>query len=171
MDVYEAISTRKSVRAFKERDVPEEVITRVLDAARKAPSANNIQEWRFVVIRDHETREKISQAACGQRFIATAPVVLACCADTDDHIMTCNQRAYPIDVAIAVDHIALCASAEGLGTCWVGAFYEDQVKKILGIPPRIRVVILMPLGYPQDPAPVSKFRLPLEKIVKYERWK
>jgi len=170
MDVYEAISTRKSVRAFKERDVPEEVITRVLDAARKAPSANNSQEWRFVVIRDHETREKISQAACGQRFIATAPVVIACCADTDDRIMTCNQRAYPINVAIAVDHITLCASAEGLGTCWVGAFYEDHVKEILGIPPHIRVVILIPLGYPQDPAPVSKFRLPLEEIVKYERW-
>jgi len=170
MDVYEAITTRKSVRAFKERDVPEEVITRLLDAARKAPSASNSQEWRFVVIRDPETREKISQAACGQSFIASAPVVLACCADTDDHVMTCNKRAYPIDVAIAIDHITLCASAEGLGTCWVGAFYEDQVKEILGIPPHIRVVILLPIGYPQNLAPVSKFRLPLEKIVKYERW-
>ena len=170
MDVYEAITTRKSVRAFKERDVPEEVMTRLLDAARKAPSANNSQEWRFVVIRDPETREKISEAACGQRFIATAPVVLACCADTDEHVMTCNQRAYTIDVAIAIDHITLCASAEGLGTCWVGAFYEDQVKEILGIPPHIRVVMLLPVGYPQNLAPVAKYRLPLEKIVKYERW-
>jgi len=84
--------------------------------------------------------------------------------------MTCNQRCYPIDVAIAIDHITLCASAEGLGTCWIGAFYEDQVKEILGIPPRIRVVILLPIGYPQDPTPVVKSRLPLEKIAKYERW-
>ena len=170
MDVYEAISVRKSVRAFKAKDVPEDVMTRLLEAARRAPSANNLQEWRFVVIRNPDTRERISQAACGQSFIATAPVVLACCAETNDHIMTCNQRSYPIDVAIAVDHITLCASAEGLGTCWIGAFYEDQVKDILGIPPHIRVVILLPIGYPQDPTLVKKYRLPLEKIVKYERW-
>ena len=170
MDVYEAISVRKSVRAFKAKDVPEDVMTRLLEAARRAPSANNLQEWRFVVIRNPDTRERISQAACGQSFIATAPVVLACCAETNDHIMTCNQRSYPIDVAIAVDHITLCASAEGLGTCWIGAFYEDQVKEILSIPPHIRVVTLLPIGYPQDPTLVEKYRLPLEKIVKYERW-
>lgn len=170
MDVYEAISVRKSVRAFKGKEVPGDVITRLLGAAQRAPSANNSQEWRFVVVRNPETREKISQAACGQKFIATAPVVLACCAETDDHIMTCNQRSYPIDVAIAIDHITLCATAEGLGTCWIGAFYEDQVKEILGIPPHIRVVILLPIGYPQDPTPVEKYRLPLEKIVKYDRW-
>jgi len=170
MDVYEAISVRKSVRAFKAKDVPEDVMTRLLEAARRAPSANNLQEWRFVVVRNPDTRQKISQAACGQSFIATAPVVLACCAETNDHIMTCNQRSYPIDVAIAVDHITLCASAEGLGTCWIGAFYEDQVKDILSIPPHIRVVTLLPIGYPQDPTLVEKYRLPLEKIVKYERW-
>ena len=170
MDVYKAITTRKSVRAFKDKGVPEDVLTRVLDAARMAPSASNSQEWRFVVVRDPETRKKISKAACGQRFIATAPVVLACCAETDEHVMTCNQRAYPIDVAIAIDHITLCASAEGLGTCWIGAFYEDQVKEILGIPSRIRVVMLLPVGYPQNPAPVAKYRLPLEEIVKYDRW-
>jgi len=170
MDVYEAISVRKSVRAFKAKDVPEDVMTRLLEAARRAPSANNLQEWRFVVIRNPDTRERISQAACGQSFIATAPVVLACCAEADDHIMTCNQHSYPIDVAIAVDHITLCASAEGLGTCWIGAFYEDQVKEILSIPPHIHVVTLLPIGYPQNPTPVEKYRLPLEKIVKYERW-
>ncbi len=170
MDVYEAISVRKSVRAFKAKDVPGAVMTRLLEAARRAPSANNLQEWRFVVIRNPDTRERISQAACGQSFIATAPVVLACCAEADDHIMTCNQHSYPIDVAIAVDHITLCASAEGLGTCWIGAFYEDQVKEILSIPPHIHVVTLLPIGYPQNPTPVEKYRLPLEKIVKYERW-
>jgi len=171
MDVYEAISVRKSVRAFKAKDVPEDVMTRLLEAARRAPSANNLQEWRFVVIRNPDTRERISQAACGQSFIATAPVVLACCAEADDHIMTCNQHSYPIDVAIAVDHITLCASAEGLGTCWIGAFYEDQVKEILSIPPHIHVVTLLPIGYPQNPTPVEKYRLPIEKIVKYERWR
>ena len=168
--VYEAISARKSVRVFRDEDVSEAVITRLLEAARSAPSANNLQEWRFVVVRNPETRKKLSQAARGQKFVATAPVVFACCAETDNHVMTCGQLSYPIDVAIATDHITLCATAEGLGTCWIGAFYEDKVKKILGIPLQMRVVALLPIGYPQDPTPVIKNRLPLEKIVKYEMW-
>ena len=170
MDVYEAISTRKSVRQFQEKDVPEEVVTRLLEAARLAPSANNRQEWRFVVVRDAQTRKALSEAACGQKFVGEAPVVLACCAQSDEHVMTCKQLCYPIDVAIAIDHITLCAAAEGLGTCWIGAFHEDRVKEILGIPPEVRVVGLLPVGYPVDPSPVEKSRLPLESIVKYERW-
>ncbi len=170
MDVYEAIRARKSVRAYLDKDVPEEVLLRLLEAARLAPSAKNLQEWRFVVVRDPRTREKLARAARNQAFVAQAPVVLACCAETDGHVMTCGQACYPIDVAIAVDHITLCAVAEGLGTCWIGAFFEDQVKEILGIPPRIRVVELLTLGYPQDPSPVPKRRLPLEKIVRWERW-
>ena len=170
MDVYKAISLRKSVRAFQEKDVPEIIITRLLEAARIAPSASNRQEWRFVVVRDVDTRKRLSQAACRQKFIAEAPVVLACCAETDDHVMACGQLCYPIDVAIAIDHITLCAVAEGLGTCWIGAFHEDQVKEILGIPPSVRVVELLPLGYPKDPAPVKKSRLPMAQLVQYERW-
>lgn len=170
MDVYDAIHTRKSVRVFLDRDVNDTVLMRLLSAARLAPSAKNFQEWRFVVIRDPETRRQLAQAARGQKFVGEAPVVLACCAETDGHVMTCGQLCYPIDVAIAIDHITLCAAAEGLGTCWIGAFYEDQVKEILGIPPEIRVVQLLPIGYPADPTPVEKRRLPLETILKYERW-
>jgi nitroreductase len=84
--------------------------------------------------------------------------------------MPCGQLSYTVDVSIAVDHLTLCAVAEGLGTCWIGAFDEGQVKEILSIPPEIRVVALTPLGYPQDPAPARKSRLPLEEIVKFERW-
>ena len=170
MDVYTAISTRKSVRAFQDRDVPQEIMARVLAAVRLAPSASNRQEWRFVVVRDPETRQRLARAAYRQRFVGEAPVVIACCAETDGHIMDCGQACYPIDVAIAIDHLTLCATAEGLGTCWIGKFDEGQVREILGIPPHIRVVELLPLGYPQDPAPVRKSRLPLETIVKYEHW-
>lgn len=171
MDVFEAIMTRKSVRAFKSDEVPDEVLARILDAARHAPSANNFQEWRFVVVRNPETRKKISDAACRQTFVGMAPVVLACCAETHNHVMTCGQLSYPIDVALAVDHITLCAAAEGLGTCWIGAFYENQVREILGIPPEVRVVALLPLGYPKDPSPVRKHRLSIEEIVSYDIWK
>ena len=169
MDVYEAIATRKSVRAFADRDVPEAVMSRLLEAARLAPSASNRQEWRFVVVRDKPTRQKLMEAAKGQRFVGQAPVVIACCAETDQHVMTCGQKCYPIDVAIAIDHMTLVAVEEGLGTCWIGAFYANQVREILGIPEDVPVVELLTLGYPAAiPKPSS--RLPLEEIVKYERW-
>jgi nitroreductase len=142
----------------------------LLEAARLAPSAGNRQEWRFVVVRDGGARKRLSLASSVQSFVAEAPVILACCAETDGHVMTCGQPCYPIDVAIAVDHVMLCAAAEGLGSCWIGAFREDQVKKILQIPPHIRVVALLLLGYPRDPSPVSKRRLPLADIVRYEHW-
>jgi len=170
MDVYEAIAARKSVRSFREKDVPEDVLTRLLGAARLAPSASNRQEWRFVAVRDPATRRKLAAAARNQRFVGEAPVVLACCAETDGHVMSCGQACYPIDVAIAIDHITLCAVAEGLGTCWIGAFDEAQVKTILGIPAGIRVVELLPIGYPKDPAPAAKNRLPLETVAMRERW-
>ena len=170
MNVYTAISRRKSVRAFQDRDVPETILTRLLEATRLAPSASNRQEWRFVVARDPDTRKRLARAANGQRFVGEAPVVIACCAETDGHVMLGGLACFPIDVAIAVDHLTLCAAAEGLGTCWIGAFNPGQVKEILGIPPGIRVVALLPVGYPKDPAPVEKSRLPLESIVKYEHW-
>jgi nitroreductase len=170
MDVYEAIAARKSVRAYDDREVPEDVLRRIFEAVRLAPSASNRQEWRFVVVRDPGVRKKLARAANAQEFVGQAPVVVACCAETDGHIMPCGQLSYPIDVAIAIDHLTLCAVAEGLGTCWIGAFDEGQVKEILGIPAEIRVVELMPLGYPRNPGPVSKFRLPLAKILKWGRW-
>ena len=170
MDVYEAIVRRKSVRSFKDEEVSEEIISRLLEAARLAPSASNRQEWRFIVVRDQVMRSNLAEAARGQKFVGEAPVVLACCAETDEHVMACGQLCYPIDVAIAMDHITLCAALEGMGTCWIGAFDEDQVKKLLGISSAVRVVGLLPIGYPTDPSSVKKKRLPLEEIVKYERW-
>jgi nitroreductase len=170
MDVYEAIYLRKSVRSYQDRAVPEDILLKILDAARHAPSASNRQEWRFVVVRDETKRAQLAQAAFEQRFVSQAPLVLVCCAQTDNHVMSCGQICYPIDVAIAVDHLTLCAAAEGLGTCWIGAFSEQGVRKILGIPESIRVVALLPLGYPKDPSPAVKRRLTLEKIVKHDRW-
>ncbi|MBN1142440.1 MAG: nitroreductase family protein [Deltaproteobacteria bacterium] len=170
MDIYQAIAARRSVRAFLDRELPEEVLNRLLEAARLAPSAKNFQEWRFVVVRERTMRQQLARAAKGQSFVGEAPVVLACCAETEGYVMTCGQLCYPIDLAIVVDHITLCAAAEGLGTCWIGAFYEEEVKKLLRIPPQIRVVSLLPIGYPADTAPASKNRLPLAKIVHRETW-
>jgi nitroreductase len=170
MDVFEAIAVRKSVRAFLDKPVGEDVLEKILDAARLAPSARNAQEWRFVVVSDRTVRQKIASEAARQPFIGTAGILLACCAITDGRIMRCGQPAYPIDVAIAMDHLSLAAAALGLGTCWIGSFDEELVRRFLGIEPGVRVVQLMPLGYPADPAPVPKSRLSLGEIVHRERW-
>ncbi len=170
MDVFEAIAARKSVRAFLDRPVEEDALKKILDAARRAPSARNGQEWRFVVVQDRSMKARIATEAARQPFIGTAGVLLVCCAQTDGRVMRCGQAAYPIDVAIAMDHLTLAATALGLGTCWIGSFDETLVKQALGIPAEVRVVQLMPLGYPVDLSPVAKGRLRLEEIVHREAW-
>jgi nitroreductase len=170
LSVLDAIRTRKSVRLFLDRPVEQEKLDQVLEAARLAPSASNRQEWRFVVVRQPETRKLLAGIAASQGHVCKAPLVIVACADTDEHIMQNGQLCYPIDVAIALDHLSLAAVELGLGTCWVGAFDEDKVRQLLDIPSRIRVVLLMPLGYPADLSPVEKMRMQIDKIVKYEHW-
>ncbi len=170
MKIIRQIQERYSVRAYQKRPVEKEKLSAVLTAARLAPSARNSQEWRFVVVQEAARRQQLSVAANNQAFVGTAPVVIACCSTNTDYIMRGGQLAYPIDLAIAIDHMTLQAVAEGLGTCWIGSFYEDQVKALLEIPATIRVVALLTLGYPQD-APQPKKRLPLSGIVCHERWK
>jgi nitroreductase len=170
MDIYQVIRLRKAVRSYQDRQVDRETLERVLGAARLAPSARNMQEWRFVVATERETRDALKQAANNQSFVGEAPVVIAGCALKSDHVMRCGQPSYPIDVAIATDHLVLAAAAEGLGTCWIGAFDEAEVRRILHIPSEVRVVELLTLGYPTDPAPVDKNRLSLKEIVRWERW-
>jgi nitroreductase len=169
MNVMEAIRTRRSIRKYAKKEVEDEKLKKILEAGRLAPSAGNRQEWRYVIVKDPKTREKLSEAALGQKFVAEAPIVIVACAQTDGHIMACGQPSYPIDVAISIDHMTLVAVEEGLGTCWIGAFKEDKVKKILGIPEEIRVVELLTLGYPEFIPPPSP-RKNLEEIVMYEKW-
>jgi nitroreductase len=170
LDIADAIRIRKSVRSYLNKAVEKEKLTAILEAGRLAPSASNRQEWRFVVVKDGEIRRKIAEAANNQRFVREAPVVIAACAETDGHVMGGGQACYPIDVAIALDHMTLAAVELGLGTCWIGAFDEYRVKQILRVPAEIRVVALMPLGYPSDASAVHKKRKAFDEIVKYEHW-
>ena len=170
MTVEDAIKNRHSVRSYSDIAVEVEKIQQVLEAGRLAPSASNRQEWRFIVVTDKNKKVQLAEAAAGQKFIGTAPCVIACCAETDFHEMKCGQMTYPIDLAIAIDHMTLRAVELGLGTCWIGAFYEDKVKKILNIPEEIRVVELLPLGYPADKGQPRKNRHDMDKIVFYENW-
>jgi nitroreductase len=169
MEVYEAVRTRKSVRSYRDRPVEQDKLDRILDAARLAPSASNRQEWRFVVVRDASKRRELA-AAARQPFIGEAPVIVVCCAETDHHRMRCGHECFLVDVSIAIDHATLAAVAEGLGTCWIGAFKTDEVRRLLHIPRAVEVVGLLPLGYPTDPAPVTKDRRPISDMVRYDSW-
>jgi nitroreductase len=168
MDLMDAIRARRSIRNYLDRPVEEEKLLAVLEAGRLAPSAKNMQDWKFIVVRDAATRQKLAGAARDQLFVGQAPVVIAACG-TSDLVMTCGQPAYAIDVAIALDHMTLAAAALDLGTCWIGAFYEDRVKEILGVPQEIRVVALLPLGYPAE-RPAPRPRKSLDEVVTWEHW-
>ncbi|KCZ71250.1 nitroreductase [Candidatus Methanoperedens nitroreducens] len=169
MDVLKAIQLRRSIRAYDSREVEEDKLVRILESGRLSPSASNRQERRFIVIKDANTRKLLCEAARNQRFVAEAPVVIAACSVESEYVMLCGQPAYPIDTAIAVDHMTLQAVEEGLGSCWIGAFDEKRVKEILNIPDEVRVVALLPLGYPSViPRPTS--RKSLDEIVIWEKW-
>ena len=170
MDVFSAIRKRRSIRNYLKKEVEEDKLSLVLGAARDAPSAANRQEWRFIVVKDKAAKVKLCQAAKNQEFVNAAPVIIVCCAQTDNHIMTCGQACYVIDLAIAIDHMTLAAVELGLGTCWIGAFYAEEVKKILNIPDDIRVVEMLALGYPAKEPSNPKNRLELEDIVFFEKW-
>jgi len=169
MDLFETVAARRSIRRYQNKPVEKEKLTRILEAARLAPSADNRQEWRFVVIQERRTIEKLGDAVCGQRFVTKAPVVIACCSVQSEYILKCGHPAYAIDIGIAGGHMTLAAAALGLGTCWIGDFYEDQVREILNIPDSVRVVELLTLGYPEE-KPSARPRKDLSEIVYYEKW-
>lgn len=154
MDVFEAIKGRRSIREFTKQDVPKDSVEKIIDAARMAPSAGNIQPWEFVVVRDSQTKRKIAEAALDQMFIATAPVVIIVCAHLRRSAQGYGSRGEKLyviqDTAAATENILLVAYVLGLGTCWIGAFEEDKVKEILELPLEVRPVAIIPIGYPAE---------------------
>lgn len=169
MDVFSTVKGRKSIRAYSSRDIEDEKLKLVLEAGRLAPSANNRQEWKFIVVKNPETRKRLVEAAGGQSFLGEAPVVLVACGTEASKVMSCGQYAYTIDVSIALSFMILEAWEQGLGTCWLGHFNEEKVKEILNIPREVRVVAMTPLGYPAE-NPAARSRKSLSEIISYERY-
>lgn len=180
MELIEVIKARHSVREFSQRPVEEEKIGYILDAARLAPSAANKQCWRFIVIKQKETIEKIAKTSVINRWLKTSPVIIVCCADPTESVTMNSLDYYPIDAAIAIEHLILAATDVGLGTCWIAGFQEEKVKELLEIPKRIRIIALTPVGYPVEKKGVveqitktllkAKKRKTLDELVHYEQW-
>jgi len=168
MTVIEPIRKRYSCRAYRDIAVEQEKLDSVFEAARLAPSAKNMQDWRFVVVTDKEKKRKLAKAASNQMFLENAGVIIAACSNSD-YVMRCGQAIGPINVAIALEHVCLQAVELGLATCWIGSFYPEKVRAILDIPEDVAVIELMALGYPADERKEPR-RERIEKIICYEKW-
>lgn len=163
---------RTSIRDFKPDTLDDETVAEGLRIANLAPSAGNLQAREFIVVRNAHTRRTLAQAAYGQDFVGTAPVVIVCCANLEriEHYGERGRSLYCLqDVAAAVENMALYLHSKGLGSVWVGAFDENKAREAVGAPRHIRPVALVPMGYPAEKG-VRKRRLPLESIVHWEKW-
>lgn len=184
MSVLEIIKSRKSIRKYSSKEIEYEKLAAILEAGRLAPSWKNKQCWKFILVKN---KEKIHQLALKAGFISKAnffikdaPVVIAVCANPKDSGFMNGQHYYLVDSAIAFQQMMLAAWEMGIGSCWLGAFNEKNVKKILQIPENIKVVALSPFGYPAEKDGLyakavktfagSKNRKSLDEIVRYEKW-
>ena len=147
MDFYDVVKNRKSIRKYTTQKIPEDVLKRVLEAARWAPSWGNKQCWRYIVVDDPAV---MSNIVTGVAKSFNAPMLIVVCADPEQSGHKDGKEYYLVDAAISFEHLVLAAAAEGLGTCWLGGmFNEADVKRHLSIPDKIRVVAITPLGYPE----------------------
>ncbi len=171
MDFYDVIRKRLSVRSYKPDPVPEDVLNRILEAGRLAPSAKNFQPWKFIVVKDPAVRQALVPACKGQGSVGQAPVVICGCAIEEQAWkgMGGYWSAEAVDTTLALEHMILAAAAEGLGTCWIGAFLEAEVKKVLAIPEGVKPIALTPLGSPAVEAK-PRPRKPISEIVCVDRW-
>lgn len=150
MEFQDVIRTRRSVREFSDREVSDNVLRDILNAARIAPSGSNRQPWKFIVIRDPARKHRMVEICEDQAFIAEAPVVIVACGRD----IKFNRGGYMgamsmlVDVSIAFDHLILAAREKGLGTCWIGSFDNAEAKEFLKVPKDYEVVAITPLGYP-----------------------
>jgi nitroreductase len=169
MEVLPEILQRRSIRSFTSQTVDKDQLERILEAGRLAPSAKNRQEWRFVVMQKKEVRERIMGAAFGQDYVGQAPVIIAVCTTNIDYRMPNGQLSYPIDLAFASCQIVLQAVHEGLGTCCISTFDEQEVRDILTAPFSMRVVLLILVGH-HEALPEPSPRKTLKQISGREHW-
>jgi nitroreductase len=164
MDVLEAIRVRRSIRKYRPEPIPKDKLETILEAARLAPSAANRQPWRFIVVQQEERKKDVAKAANDQTFLGDAGAIVVAVSDPEK-----SARWHEKDTMIALEHMVLEATALAYGTCWIASFDEDEVKSLLKIPARMKVVALLPIGVP-DEKPAARQRKELSEIVFKEEW-
>jgi nitroreductase len=168
------VKRRAMIRAYKSDPVPEEKIQRLLEYAVRAPSAGNLQPWEFIVVKNPETRARLAKAAFDQTAVATAPVIIATCANIQRAGSRYGARGsfYSlVDTSFASLLILLGAVEQDLGACFVGAYNPAEVAKLFALPDHVRPVGLITIGYPAEPPrKPGTPRIPLSKLVHAEKW-
>jgi len=162
MNVIDAIRARRSIRKYESKPIPKDVLEDLLNAARLAPSANNLQRWRIVVVTDEKLKDSLVSVSGGQKFVGECSAYLLGVAEPGAYYSG-------VDMTIAFDHLSLRAVELGLGTCWIGDFEPEKVKEILGIPKEREVIVCMTLGYPAT-SPAARKRKDLPALFFRERW-
>jgi nitroreductase len=172
MELVESIEARVSIRSFTEEDVPEKIVNEALRLAILAPSAGNLQARDFIVVRNGLSKKRLAKAAFGQAFIEEAPVNIVVCAN-QNRIRNYGTRGAQLyclqDSAAAIEHILLYVVSQGFGSCWVGAFDEREVSKVLSIPDNVRPVAVLPIGRPMKEG-FHTSRLDTNEVVHKEKW-
>ena len=172
MDLKEAIRNRHSVRDFSDKVIPKKIIDEIIEYANLAPSAGNLQARDFVIIDDNSVKEKLSNAAFNQKFIAKAPINIVVCANLK-RISSYGNRGRELyciqDASAAVEHILLLAVDNGLDACWVGAFDENKVSKILDLPSYVKPIAIVPIGYSNEQR-TSTPRIDTNVLTHFNHW-
>lgn len=172
MDALECIATRRSIRKFLDIPVEFEKVGNVLDAGRFAPSAGNLQDWKFILVTDEKMRQEVAKACVEQYWIATAPIHIIVCTEPDrtKRFYGRSGEKYSIqNGAAVVQNMLLAAHAEGLGSCWIGAFEDEAIKRLFNIPDDVIVQAIVPLGYPDEKVPMP-LRYTMENVTYIEAW-
>lgn len=168
MEFFEVIKNRRSIRAYRRGELSPVQLNLLIDAARLAPSAGNAQPWAFVIAQKEQTKQALAEAAFGQRWLQDAAVVFVICMDEKRAENAYGMRGrtlYAIqDTSAAVENVLLAACSLGLGGCWVGAFQEEAVRKVINAPANMRPVALIPIGYPAE-SPPARSRRPASGVV------
>ena len=164
MSLVDVILSRRSIRKYDDKDIPKDVLDKILEAGRQSPSAANRQPYQFVVVTDSEIKKELSGLVSG--FLKNAPVVLVGCANTKALL---TGKWAVIDTTIALENMVLAAWSLGVGSCWIGAFNEQKVKNALQIPEKWKVVALISLGYPAE-NPESRKKKEKSKLFTFNRF-
>jgi len=169
MEFEKLIRARYSVRSYRRDPVPQEVLAKVLEAARLAPTAANRQAFRILVVHT-AGREGELKRIYGRDWFVQGPLVIGVCILTDGCWVRADGKSYgDVDAAIVMDHLILAAADQGLGSCWIGAFDARAARQILGLPESVEPLAFTPLGYPAD-RPGKKKRRSVDDLVRFESW-
>ena len=172
MELKDTIKKRHSIRSFSDKKVPLDLIHEMIEFANLAPSAGNLQARDFIIIDNHDIKEKLCAAALNQEFIVEAPVNIVVCANLK-RIFSYGNRGRELyciqDASAAVEHILLLAVDNGLDACWVGAFDENNVSEILNLPVHVRPVAIIPIGYSNEQK-ISAPRIKTDVLTHFNHW-